>query len=121
MKILINCPETRRIPSIRETVTLFRNNSNIIGYYVWDEPTAKAFDKWSEVCREILKYDSIHIPFVNLLPIAPPAQLGIDNYFDYLADFIKKSDSNVFSYDNYAIINQNGKTVVLNLITRTLK
>ncbi len=112
VKILINCPETRRIPSIRETVTLFRNNSNIIGYYVWDEPTAKAFDKWSEVCREILKYDSIHIPFVNLLPIAPPAQLGIDNYFDYLADFIKKSDSNVFSYDNYAIINQNGKTVV---------
>ena len=109
IQILLDCPKITNPALIPEMVTKYKEFSNVMGYYITDEPQASQFQRCKEIRNEIYKYDSIHIPFINLLPIVDPERLQAPSYRDYLLDFINTVKLPMISYDNYPIIKTNGK------------
>lgn len=113
MKIIADCPQTKNPDSIPVYLPKIRNNEALAGYYVTDEPQKKHFEEVKKKCDLIYKYDSIHLPVITLLPMAlNPNQTKIQEYRNYLSDFNRIVNLPYFSFDNYPIKSENGKTYV---------
>ncbi len=112
IKVIIHAPQVKRPNDIPQYVSIYKDNPNVAGYYVTDEPTASSFKKWKDITDLILRYDSVHIPYINLLPNVEPSRLQAKNYESYLLDFINLLKPKMFSFDNYPIIKKDGEIVI---------
>lgn len=112
VKILIDCPQIKDLKTIPKTISLFRNNPNLMGYYITDEPQASSFPKWKEYRDLIYQHDTIHLPFINLLPIVETERLQASDYETYIRKFINIVNLPFFSFDNYPIIEKNNKITI---------
>ncbi|WP_144282357.1 hypothetical protein [Chryseobacterium echinoideorum] len=101
-----------RVPTLftdtENTVKLFKKHPALYGYYIFDEPSPKEFDKLKILIDTISKYDSKHIFYINLFP----NYVGKDvirnyTYKQYLEAFISKVNPSYISFDYYPIANNN--------------
>jgi len=101
------------------TVPAYANHPGIIGFLMYDEPSADDFDDLASLKR---KFDSVmpadKLFYVNLLPEnASNTALGgsimdeltgVDYDADYVAAFLSKLNVEVLSWDNYSLLEGNG-------------
>ncbi|WP_370895471.1 hypothetical protein [Chryseobacterium gossypii] len=88
------------------TVKLLKNHPALYGYCLLDEPPPSKFDELAKIVREIRKYDSNHITYINLFP----NYVGKDvidgySYREYLDLFLQKVPVEFLSFDHYPIVN----------------
>lgn len=102
-----------RLPA---TVTRLRGHSNLLGYYIYDEPPADKF----ELCREykdlIHRYDPTAISFFNLVACwgdTGKSMWGFYNMKAYAEAFVKTVDPYSLSVDVYPV-RTNGGLHILN-------
>lgn len=90
---------------VKQAVTAYGDDPAMYGYFVIDEPHADVFESIGRVNRAFAAADPVHVPCVNLFPTyASQAQLGTENYAEYLECFIKAVNPAVLSYDNYPFL-----------------
>lgn len=112
VKVLVNTGVTRNIEKLPNYIPKVRNNPNIIGYFISDEPVVSKFDLLKRGVALIREYDDKHLCFVNLLPMVEPSRLGAPSYKKYLEEAVEEIRLSLFSYDNYPIIKKGGRTYV---------
>lgn len=89
----------------RATVERFRDHPQLAGWYLLDEPSANAFPRLASLRDSVYRYDTRHLPYINLLPdFVEPKQLGAKDYDDYVRRFIEEIRLPMVSYDLYPII-----------------
>lgn len=103
VKLIIDCRETRIIDtSFIERVKTIKSFEQ---YYLSDEPSENNFSYLREKQQCFDESDSIHQPYINLLPIyASKEQLGVDTYEDYITRYINIFKPQYISFDNYPFV-----------------
>lgn len=103
IKMIAHCPEISN--ASEATIRQLKNKSSLGMYYLKDEPSVKDFSRIAETSMRILKVDSTHQLYVNLLPIyANSKQLNADTYSEYLNSYINVVHPTLISFDNYPFI-----------------
>jgi hypothetical protein len=81
-----------------------RNSSRnaVIGYYLTDEPNAKAFANLGKTVAYIRQKDPTRLSYINLFPTyADASQLGNKSYEEHVQQFIETVKPELLSYDHY--------------------
>lgn len=90
---------------VRALVSRVKGHPGLFGYYLRDEPGAKAYPglaRWSRAYRQA---DADALPYINLFPnYAQPSQLGVPDYEQYVQEFLKQVSPPFLSYDNYSLM-----------------
>lgn len=103
IKMIAHCPEISN--ASETTIRHLKNRSSLGMYYLKDEPSVKDFSRIAETSNRILKVDSTHQLYVNLLPIyATSNQLNAETYSEYLNSFINVVHPTLISFDNYPFV-----------------
>ena len=77
----------------------------LLGYFIDDEPSAKDFKLLAKIVNQLREKDPYHPAYINLFPIyATPAQLGVQNYKQYLENFLEIVHPPLLSFDHYPIM-----------------
>jgi hypothetical protein len=80
----------------------FSKHPAFAGYFIGDEPGAKAFAGHGEVVAYLREKDPKHPAYLNLYPnYASPVELGAPTYDAYVEQFIQRIDPFIVSYDHY--------------------
>lgn len=109
VRILLSTPGVERDSSIPSTVRKYKNDPEIMGYVLSDEPSAKSVRVLRRRRDAVLSESPNQYPFITLLPIyASPKQLGTQNYGEYLEAFADTVKLPILCYDNYPIIVKDG-------------
>ncbi len=83
-----------------------RDHSALLGYFICDEPHAGCFEGLATTSRRMHLADPEHLHLTNLFPgYASPAQLGVEDYREYVHSFIQAVKPQVLSYDHYPLRN----------------
>lgn len=107
MKIVISCPELKT--ETDKIVKRFMAHPALAGYFLRDEPAADAFSDLGNWAKRVNAADPKHFCYVNLLPnYATPAQLGTNDYRDYVNKFAKEVPLHFLSYDSYPLTSAAG-------------
>ncbi len=110
IKLFISCPELKTDPE--KTVRRFMKHPAIAGYYLRDEPSARAFPELGKWASRIKATDDLHPCYLNLLPtFAEIQQLGVPTYREYVSTFIKQVPIQMLSFDNYPIIGNSSQSI----------
>ena len=92
----------RRVTAL---VSQVGGHAALFGYYLRDEPGAKAYPglgKWAEAFR---KADPESLAYINLFPnYASPAQMDRPTYEEYVASYVEIVQPEFISYDHYALM-----------------
>lgn len=96
---------------IKEIVDSARGHDCVIGYYLVDEPGAKAFPALGKAVAAIKKYAPGKIAYVNLFPRYattdsvenPNSQLQTKTFTEYLERYVREVKPQFISYDNYMV------------------
>lgn len=95
------------------TVNRFKDNPNVAGWFLRDEPTASGFKELAEFRDRVYGADTTHVVYLNLFPsMVAPAALEVSDYDEYVNRFIDEVRLPMVSYDFYPIVNENGRTYV---------
>ncbi len=92
---------------VRAAVKQFGDHPALFGFLVGDEPDAAMKDAFFE-CARIQKEIAPHLhPFANLLPFFPgiESRAGTDTWPNYLDEFYRKGNADLYSYDCYVQMN----------------
>jgi hypothetical protein len=74
----------------------------VIGYYITDEPNAKAFANLAGTVAYIRHKDPARLSYINLFPTyAEASQLGNKSYEEHVQQFIEIVKPELLSYDHY--------------------
>lgn len=97
------------------TVARFRDEPQIVGWYLLDEPVANQFADLARLRDRIYAVDSTRLIYLNLLPeILPSAKLGTKSYDEYMQRFLDEVRPQMLSYDHYPILhNDSTNTTVI--------
>lgn len=109
VKLMVYTPEifTERENAIKR----LSSYKSLAGYYIFDEPNQAKFQSLRRTFKDIPRYDSKHLLYVNLLPnYASSSQLGINSYQSYLQQFCEEVEPSFMSFDNYPITNNGVRT-----------
>jgi hypothetical protein len=89
--------------NIDAIVADYAHHPALLAYFIVDEPSADAFAGLGDVVKYLKQRDPKHPGYINLFPMhaAPWAQLGTATYDEYVAQFLKRVDPFVLSYDHY--------------------
>ena len=96
------------LQEIDDLVDKYKDDPNLLGYYLCDEPFASAFDNIAKVVDRIRSKDPNRVCYVNLWPYFPnePGDLTPPEGDDaYLESFIQKTNIRLLSYDRYNFYN----------------
>ncbi len=89
---------------IKPIVDYFKDNENLWGWYVIDEPS---YDKFEEVKRfvdRIQAIDPAHPVYINLLPIYAPITSFVNgSYEQYVTKYVDQFSPSFLSFDHYPI------------------
>jgi len=115
VKLLISCPELKSEPE--KIAQLFMNHPAMGGYYIYDEPGVQLLPELKNWCKKIQSVDKKGLLYVNLLPnFAGQADLGTNNYKEYVEEILKQLPVQVISFDYYPVMaNRLSKTWYENL------
>lgn len=84
----------------------FKNDENLWGWYVIDEPSFDSFDDIKRFVDRIQALDSSHPFYINLLPIyAPSSSFGNGSYEHYVNSYVETFSPSFLSFDHYPITN----------------
>lgn len=101
------------VDSTAATVARYKDNPNVAGYFLQDEPVVAAFAPLRRFRDRVYAADSTRLPYLNLFPsIVNPADLGVTTYEEYVQRFIDEVDIPMVSYDFYPIVNVDGRIFV---------
>lgn len=107
IKIVIASNEL--INETEETVRKFMSHPALAGYFLTDEPNAKAFDELGTLAKKINAIDPTHFCYVNLFPnYADTVLLGTKDYRTYVSNFTNKVPLHFYSFDSYPLTNYPG-------------
>lgn len=109
VRILLSTPGVEDYWSIPPTVRKYKDCSEIMGYVLTDEPSAKSVKELRRRRDAVLAESPEQYPFITLLPIyASEKQLGVTSYRKYLEAFADTVQLPILCYDNYPIILKGG-------------
>jgi hypothetical protein len=90
---------------VQALVSRVKGHPALFGYYLRDEPSAKAYPglaRWSQAFRQA---DPNALPYINLFPnYAQPSQMGVPDYEQYVQEFLEQVSPPFLSYDNYSLM-----------------
>ena len=87
-------------------IELFKDREKVLGYYLTDEPNAKAFPNLGKTVNYLREKDPTHLSFINLFPTyANDEQLGTPTYDDHVEQFLNIVKPEILSYDHYHFFN----------------
>lgn len=96
---------------IKEAVEQSKGHDSVIGYYLVDEPGAKAFPALGKAVAAVKKYAPGKIAYINLFPRYattdsvenPNSQLETKTFTEYLERYVQEVKPQFISYDNYMV------------------
>lgn len=103
LKEFIHCRAAFMQYNIKSTVDKFRDNPNLAGFAIDDEPNAPAFPQLRKLRDIVYSQDTTSLLYINLFPNSDLTVLKAKNYWDYLTNYIETVDPPFISYDNYPI------------------
>lgn len=86
-----------------------REEPEVLGYYIMDEPGTSRFAALAEAVRAVKTHAPGKLAYINLFPgyatIGAPdqSQLGAASFTEYLERFVREVQPQFLSYDNYRI------------------
>ncbi|NOX66688.1 MAG: hypothetical protein GXO85_13095 [Chlorobi bacterium] len=87
-------------------ISTFKDKEGVLGYYLTDEPNAKAFDNLSKVVSYLREKDPTRLSYINLFPTyANNKQLGTSTYDEHVKQFLDIVKPEILSYDHYHFFN----------------
>lgn len=87
------------------TVSRFKDDPGVAGWFLRDEPLASGFRDLSDFRDRIVASDSTHLLYLNLFPVMVSAEtLGTRDYEDYVQRFVDEVRLPLISYDFYPIV-----------------
>lgn len=111
VKLMAHCSALEDHTS--EVVEKFKNEEDLAGWFLRDEPVVSQFPALREFRDRILQSDSSHILYLNLLPsIVEPAVLGAKDYEEYAQGFVDDINLNQLSYDFYPVVVEGADTLL---------
>ena len=85
-------------------VANFRDDADLWGWYVADEPSYDQFDEVKRFVDRIRALDSTHPFYINLLPTyAPISSFADASYEQYVTKYVKMFSPPFLSFDHYPI------------------
>lgn len=98
-----------KFPQLQALIERVKNNPQLYGYYLIDEPNATQFDQLAKLVAYVRKESPGSLAYVNLFPTyATAKQLGVPdkgdkvaNYKEYLRQYIETVKPDLLSYDHY--------------------
>ncbi|MEN8155627.1 MAG: T9SS type A sorting domain-containing protein [Bacteroidota bacterium] len=78
----------------------YRNNPNVLGYHICDEPYDACFENIGKVVKYIRERDPERLNFVNIWPGEDH-----DRYRNYIEDLLDQTKLEILSYDRYIFHN----------------
>lgn len=113
IKFMLSCPGVESAQTIGETVEKYKNNNQIVGYTITDEPTANRFHVYRPSRDIALSISPTQIPFITLLPnYVDLDYLGTSSYKEYLRQYMLSLELPLLCFDNYPIVQEKGQTIV---------
>jgi len=90
------------LAKLDDIVERFRDNPTVYGYYITDEPNAKAFPNLGRVVSYLREKDPDRLAYINLFPTyASVEQLGTSTYEEHVEKFMDMVKPGLLSYDHY--------------------
>jgi len=87
-------------------ITTFKDKEGVLGYYLTDEPNAKAFPNLGKTVSYLREKDPTRLSFINLFPTyANDEQLGTPTYDEHIKQFLDVVKPEILSYDHYHFFN----------------
>ncbi len=77
-----------------------KNNPQVIGYFICDEPHEQAFENIGKVVAYLRQKDPTRLSFVNIWPGSSDTE-----YKNYISALLDKTKLELFSYDRYVFFN----------------
>ncbi len=98
-----------KYPQLQALIARVKDNPQLYGYYLIDEPTATQFEEIGKTVAYLRKESPGSLAYVNLYPTyATVKQLGVEeqgdkvaNYKEYLRQYIETVKPDLLSYDHY--------------------
>lgn len=89
---------------VRESVTPFKDDPNVYGYYLRDEPSATLYPTLGKFVAAVKEFAPNQRAYVNLFPIVVdvPRQ-GVATYEEYVEKVVTVVNAPFISYDHYAL------------------
>ena len=105
--IIISFPQIK--DSTEKAITPIKDHPALIAYHVKDEPELDDFEWIQTLQNKISSLDPNHPCYINLLP---NWAWGVEEYCENLESFASQMDVPFYSFDNYPVIEVNGKIEV---------
>ena len=84
----------------------FKDREKVLGYYLTDEPNAKAFPNLGKAVNYLRGKDPTRLSFINLFPnYASDEQFGTSSYDDHIEQYLDFVKPELLSYDHYHFFN----------------
>ncbi len=94
------------LAKLDDMINTFKGREKVLGYYITDEPNAKAFPNLGKVVTYLREKDPARLSFINLFPTyANNQQLGTTTYAEHIKQFIDIVKPEILSYDHYHFFN----------------
>ena len=101
---------------IKKAVWETRNDPDVLGYFLIDEPGAIAFHALGVAVAAVKKYAPGKLAYINLFPVHARTsiqakatghgeQLWTETYTEYLERYVNEVKPQMISYDNYQVLN----------------
>lgn len=104
VKIIASVPDIKNSPEI--IVKKIKNHSNLLAYYIEDEPSTSRFIELSEIVKKIKIVDNKKLIYINLMPTyAGKIAYAAVSYDAYVKQFLTVVNPNILSFDHYPVIN----------------
>ena len=89
---------------IKPIVNYFKDDENLWGWYVIDEPSYDKFEEVKHFVDRIQAIDSSHPIYINLFPTyAPTTSFVNESYEQYVTKYVDQFSPSFLSFDHYPI------------------
>lgn len=89
---------------VRDAVTPFKDDPNVYGYYLRDEPSATLFPTIAKFVAAVKEYAPGQRSYVNLFPmVVDVPRQGVATYEEYVEKVVTQVHAPFISYDHYAL------------------
>ena len=105
--IIISFPQIK--DSTESAIASIKDHPALVAYHIKDEPELCDFPWLKDLYDKIYFLDSKHPCYINLLP---NWLWGVEEYCNNLELYATKFDAPFYSFDNYPVIEKNGKVTV---------
>ncbi len=101
------------VEDTKETVDRYKDNPNLAGYFLIDEPVTSYFPALRRFRDRVYAADTTHLAYLNLFPYyVGAANVGTKTYEEYMRRFVDEVDIPMISYDFYPIVRDNDSIFV---------